>query len=132
MIDWPKDIVCWSEGDGKGGVGRRCMSVPFTWLLQKAQRIVDSFPGVWIAGGPAVMLMPDYLKRCQIGYQYPGVLQRINPQATRTSEGCPRQCSFCGVRRIYPLFRELETCPDQPIICDDNLTATSGEHFEQV
>jgi hypothetical protein len=134
MIEWPKDIVCWNEGDGKGGVGRQCMSIPFTWLLPKAKRYIESFPGVWIVGGPAVRLMPDYLSGlCEIGTMYPGVLQRINPLATRTTEGCPNHCSFCGVKKISLRgFRQYENWPDLPIICDDNLLAADYEHFEEV
>jgi hypothetical protein len=127
-MDWPKDIVIWSEGV------RQCMSIPFTWLLPKAKRYIESFPGVWIVGGPAAMLMPEYLiKIAQVGTTYPGVLQRINPLATRTTMGCPRQCSFCGVRMICgPEFRQLDNWPDLPVVCDDNLLAADGEHFEKV
>src|ERR1035437_8232344 len=131
-MDWPKNIVCWNEGDGKGDRGRQCMTIPFTWLLPAAQRIIDSFPGVWIAGGPAVMLMPDYLHDTQIGYEYPGILQRINPEATRTTTGCPNQCAFCGVKTIEPRWAELRDWPDRPVLCDNNILAASDEHFERV
>jgi hypothetical protein len=127
---WPKDIVCWL--DLAGGQPRQCMTVPFTWLLPKAQRIIDAFPGLWIAGGPAVMLMPGYLKGAQIGYEYPGVLQRVNPLATRTTVGCPNRCQFCGVKTIEPQWRELESWPDLPVVCDNNILAASDEHFERV
>jgi len=129
---WPKDIVCWEDG-GKDFGRRQCMSVPFTWLLPRAQRIIDNFPGVWLVGGPAISLMPGYLKGCQIGYQYDGVLQRINPEATRTSAGCPRKCTFCGVKNISgPTLREFAVWPDLPVICDDNLLACTPQHFKEV
>ena len=53
-----------------------------------------------MVGGPAVELMPDYLaglEHITIGRHMPGVLQRVNPLATRTTEGCTRSCGFCGV-----------------------------------
>lgn len=61
-----------------------------------------------------------------------GVLQRVNPQATRTTLGCIRSCPFCGVRRIEGRFRELDDWPDLPIICDNNLLAASYRHFDRV
>lgn len=132
QIDWPKDLTIWDE-TANGKIVRRCMSVPFTWLLPKAKRYIEAFPGVWLVGGPAVALMPDYLaKVAQIGYQYPGVLQRVNPLATRTTEGCPRRCKFCGVNKIEPVYRELASWPKLPIVCDNNLTAASRNHFRKV
>ena len=108
------------------------MSVPFTWLLDKAQMTICELPGDWLVGGPAVALMPHYLKRCEIAAEYPGVLQRINPQATRTTLGCPNKCAFCGVKAIEPTWRELDDWPDLPVLCDNNLLAASREHFERV
>jgi len=128
--DWPKDIVCWEEEGG--GQQRKCMTVPFTWLLPKAQRYIDVFPGLWIVGGPAVALMPTYLHGCQIGYRYDGVLQRVNPQATRTTTGCPNRCAFCGVTKIEPAWAELDDWPDLPIVCDNNLLAASDSHIAMV
>lgn len=132
-LNWPKDLTIWEE-TSQGQIIRRCMSVPFTWLLPKAKRFIESFPGVWIVGGPAVQLMPDYLAGvAQVGREYPGVLQRVNPMATRTTVGCPNRCIFCGIRRISGnQFRELDDWPDLPIVCDDNLMAASREHFEKV
>lgn len=125
--DWPKDLTIWDEPSG-----RCCMSVPFTWLLPKAQRYIDGFGGDWLVGGPAVYLIPDYLRRCEVGREYPGVLQRVNPDATRTTVGCPNRCRFCGVRTICGPFRQLDVYPDRPIICDDNLLAASDRHVESV
>jgi len=79
--------------------------------------------------------MPEYLADIpgvSIGHTMPGVLQRINPMATRTTVGCPRRCAFCGVRRIEPLFAELPDWPDKPIFCDNNVLAAGHEHFAKV
>ena len=95
MTDWPKDITEWH--DGTTGY----MSVPFTWLLPKArQRVLqrDLWVQRWVVGGPAVRLMPDYEIQGATQADMEGVLQRVNPQATRTTVGCIRRCKFCGVR----------------------------------
>jgi len=132
-VSWPKGITEWHVGD------TGYLSVPFTWLLSKAKaRILqgDIWTERWVAGGPAVNLMPDYLRGIDavIGGDLPGVLQRVNPQATRTTVGCPHRCKFCGVgqRLIEGKFRELDDWPDLPIICDNNLLAASLPHFGRV
>ncbi len=126
---WPKDITLWQIGE----VGY--MSIPFTWLLPKAQWLIDQgdlFIRQWIVGGPATCLMPTYLRGCTIGTDSPGILQRINPHATRTTVGCIRRCRFCGVRTIEGDFHELDDWPDCPILCDNNLLAASDTHFDRV
>ncbi len=130
MAEWPKDITEWHVG--RTGY----LSIPFTWLLPKARERVqqrDMFTDRWVLGGPAVRLMPDYpLGGAEVRDFASGVLQRINPQATRTTTGCVRNCRFCGVRRIEGDFRELPDWPDLPILCDNNLLAASPEHFDRV
>ena len=132
--EWPKDITEWHNGT------TGYLSVPFTWLLPKAkQRVLqgDMFTCDWVVGGPAVRLMPDYLAgwaMVEVGGDMPGVLQRVNPLATRTTEGCPHRCRFCGVgqRQLAGDFKELESWPLLPVVCDDNLLAASHEHFDRV
>jgi hypothetical protein len=127
---WPKRPLYWWQD------GREHISIPFTWNLpavrEKIQRgnLFDSRP---IVGGPAVKLMPEYLADiADIGGDLNGVLQRVNPKATRTTVGCPNHCGFCAVPRIEGEFRELEDWPDLPIICDNNLLAASQAHFDKV
>lgn len=130
--EWPKAITEWHEG--RTGY----LSIPFTWLLPAARkqlRQCDFFTHRWVVGGPAVQLMPGFLAGIPgvaIGDTMPGVLQRVNPQATRTTVGCIRQCEFCGVKRIEGGFRELDEWPDLPILCDNNLLAASVGHFDRV
>lgn len=128
-MDWPKAITEWHDGD------TGYLSVPFTWLLHVAKNRVmqgDLFVRRWIVGGPAVRLMPDYPIPGMTMDDMPGVLQRVNPQATRTTIGCPRGCQFCGVKQIEPRFRELADWPDLPVLCDNNLLAASTGHFDRV
>lgn len=91
IIEWPKQTFYWRENN------TLCASTPFTWELPKVRMVVcqkqifDQWEKV-IVGGPAVQLMPDYfsdLEFVEIGQDCPGILQRINPQATRTTAGCP-------------------------------------------
>ncbi len=130
--DWPKDITEWHDGE------TGYLSVPFTWLLRKARRRVlqsDLFVRRWVVGGPAVRLMPEVMSNwpgVSVGGDVLGVLQRVNPQATRTTEGCVRRCKFCGVRRIEGPFCELPDWPDRPILCDNNLLAATDSHFDRV
>lgn len=129
--DWPKDITEWHVGN-KG-----YLSVPFTWLLPKARDRVrqrELFTQWWWVGGPAVQLMPEFFadEPCQVTNEMPGILQRVNPEATRTTLGCVRRCEFCGVRHTEGAFRELEDWPDRPVLCDSNLLAASEDHFRKV
>lgn len=81
-------------------------------------------------------LMPEYFigRSVQVVVEkhMHGVLQRVNPLATRTTEGCPNKCKFCGVKIIEPVWRELKDWPDNPILCDNNLLAASPDHFDRV
>jgi hypothetical protein len=129
--EWPKDLTVWNEG--RTGF----ISVPFTWLLPKAQAYIDGdWPLIdtWHVGGPATELIPGFLKNARHSLPLPGVLQRVNPMATRTSVGCPRTCGFCGIgqRLIEPERWEIMDPPDLPIIMDNNLLATSRRHFEKI
>ena len=129
MTSWSKNIVEWFEGD------TAYLSVVFTWQLSQAYSRM-----VWYksqdykvkVGGTAVRLMPNYLNGNSCPDDYEGALNRHNPDATRTSLGCPNACSFCGVRLIEPKFRELLYWEPKPIICDNNLTACSLKHFDRV
>jgi len=115
------------------------VSAPFTWTLAAVRALARQrsfFYDHIVVGGPAVRLMPGYLEgtpglRVETG-DMPGVLQRVNPHATRTTAGCPHACGFCGVDRIEPGFRELAEWPNLPVICDNNLLAASQPHFDRV
>jgi hypothetical protein len=136
---WPKKPLVWVDA------GVLYISVSFTWQLPEVRRWLlegDLFrrydPPVVRIGGPAVDLMPEFLPRPRnvfVGGWLPGVLQRANPLATRTTRGCPRHCAFCGIGRgkIEPgPFEELEDYPVLPIVCDNNFLAASERHVDRV
>lgn len=128
---WSKQLVEWTEDNATA-----YLSVVFTWDLPKAYQ-----RAVWlrmegynvIAGGPAVDLMPDYL--CDVAgcnTHLNDAIARHNPHATFTTRGCVRRCPFCAVWRTEGEFRELKEWPVRPIVCDNNLLASSQKHFDGV
>ena len=129
---WPKKTTKWIINN------TLYMSIPFTWLLPKAIEYISQIHARYekiIVGGPAVYLLPLFFKKIQkvtIEYHYPGVLQKVNPNASRTTVGCPNKCKFCGVSKIEPEFKELEDWPDHAILCDNNILAASESHFDKV
>jgi hypothetical protein len=125
-IEWPKREFEWIEN------GVLHISVPFTWCLPRVQKRIAS---TWMpvkVGGPAVYLIPNYLKGAEIGHDANGALQRINPMATRSTVGCPRRCPFCAVPRTEGRLLELSDWPDLPIYCDNNILAASLGQFDRV
>ena len=123
-------LVEWTEGN------TAFLSVVFTWKLYAAWRRAKRLAGQGYAvrvGGPAVALMPEYLSDvAQVGGDLPDVVARHNPNATFTTRGCLRRCAFCAVPRVEGDFRELEDWVPRPIVCDNNLLASSREHFNRV
>lgn len=135
MTDWPKKPYQWVENNVL------YISIPFTWNLPSVYAQLTQASWIWddvVVGGPAVELMPDYfmaLPWVEVRHDMPGILQRINPQATRTTTGCPNRCGFCGIgcgKIEAGGFKELDDWPDLPIICDNNLLAASIKHFDRV
>lgn len=135
---WPKTLYSWTDKD------ILYISVPFTWFAPSIRRLATQRAFDWrkiVIGGPGAYLIrhyyPDYFEGLPVyyGYSMPGIMQKINPLATRTTTGCIRSCRFCAVGQhiIEPGgFRELSECPDLPIITDNNLLAASIQHFDKV
>lgn len=133
---WPKGVTYWEEGR------TLCASVPFTFCLPEIDykaRQIDMFSR-WDhieVGGPAIKLMGDYLSdtpNIVFGGDREGVLQRINPLATRTTLGCTRKCGFCaiGTGRVEGGgMVELGSWANLPIKCDNNFLAASSRHIEK-
>ena len=123
-------MVEWTEGN------TAFLSVVFTWDLPKAYQ-----RAVWLsaegydvrAGGPAVLLMPDYLSNvARINGDGVDALPHHNPNATFTSRGCIRKCKFCAVPKIEGDLVELDQWSVRPIVFDNNLLACSQRHFDLV
>lgn len=55
----------------------------------------------------------------------------IKPGYTITSRGCPRNCWFCGVPKLWPIANPLPI-HDGWNVLDDNLLATPEWHFRNV
>ena len=128
-MTWSKNIVTWFENK------TAFISVPFTWELPKAysQCVWYRQQGYNVrAGGPAVSLIPDYLADVANTNGDVNALPHHNPNATFTTRGCIRHCSFCAVPIIEGDFRELSSWEPKPIVCDNNLLASSQRHFDKV
>lgn len=131
-LTWPAGPYRWQENE------REYISIPFTFNLPDVRDEIlngNLLTGKPIVGGPAVKMMPKYLADiAEIGGDIQGVLQKVNPLATRTTIGCPNKCGFCAIGQglIEPEYQELEDWPDLPIICDNNLLASSTRHFDRV
>lgn len=130
-MDWPKRHITWIDNR------TLYVSVPFTWELPSVRTLLSQRSFDWdtaVIGGPAVYLMPGYINMpwVKIWDYHPGVLQSVNPMATRTTTGCIRQCSFCGAWRFEGPMKELDDWPDLPVVCDNNILAASQAHFDRV
>lgn len=122
---WNKKFVSWMHGQVL------CQSIVFTWHLAEAREQALKHAGPIVAGGPAVKLMgapwavvPER--------EHPDHVWRHNPDATFTTRGCIRKCAFCVVPKIEGEFYEIENFRPAPIICDNNLLASTRRHFERV
>lgn len=126
---WKGGLVEWVEGD------TAFLSVVFSWQLPAAyQRAVwyGTAGYLVLAGGPAVTYNPDYLAGvAHIGGQV-DALPHHNPNATFTTRGCVRRCTFCTVPKIETDFIELAQWEPKPIICDNNFLASDPDHFNRV
>ena len=131
-IEWPRGPKNWF-------IDRTMyISIPFTWNLKAVHGLLSTqnftFDRV-VVGGPATKLMPDFfqdLPHVERWVDYPGAMQIVNPQATKTTTGCIRSCGFCAVPKIEGKLVELTEWPDLPVICDNNLLGASIEHFNRV
>ncbi len=120
------------------------VSMPFTWLAPQIRKMISSRSFEWdsvIIGGPGAYLVeyfyPDFWEGLPvtIGRDMPGIMQRINPLATRTTTGCIRLCRFCAIGQgiVEPGgLVELTDWPDLPVIADNNPLAASQRHFDRV
>jgi hypothetical protein len=119
MYQWNKGIASWKCGE------TLYISVPFTWLMDEAQKMASLHKGPVKIGGPGTM-QPN--QTCD-GFE---PILFHNPSATFTTRGCPNGCKFCAVPKLEGDFREISNFRPAPIICDNNFTAASRKHQERV
>lgn len=111
---WPRKPTYWMDKKVLN------ISIPFTWNLPGVLAELHQKSFCWdhaFVGGPAVQLMPGFFDNLDYVTAHnwcKGVLQRVNPLATRTTLGCIRRCGFCaiGTGRIEGNFKELDYWPD--------------------
>lgn len=107
-----------------GGIDEVHISVTWTYDIPRAEKLVKSWEKLGVPvkiGGPAFgdrngdFTPGMYVKK---GYVF-------------TSRGCNNKCWFCSVWRDCDGLRELEV-KNGWIVCDDNICATSEQHFRKV
>ena len=118
MNNWKKGIASWSVGK------TLYISVPFTWLVEDAEKMAGNWKGKVLMGGPGLM-NPTH---CE-GFE---PILFHNPCATFTTRGCPNHCAFCAVPDLEPDFYEIPDYRPAPVICDNNFTAATRNHQKKV
>jgi hypothetical protein len=110
------------------------VSAVFSWNIDKAYMrcVYLKSQGYKVrVGGQVVTMNPDIFSEFDTTGSV-NALSHHNPDATFTSRGCIRNCSFCLVPKIEGKLIELDNWEVKPIICDNNLLATSQLHFDKV
>ncbi len=118
MYQWRKGIASWVDSGGT-----LYLSVPFTWLVDDAEKIAKSWDGNVKIGGSGLM-KPTH---CE-GFE---PILFHNGCATFTTRGCPNVCGFCAVPRIEGDLTEIRNFRPAPIVCDNNFLAASKKHIRQ-
>jgi hypothetical protein len=134
-MSWSNGLAEWQIED------TAFLSVAFSWRLPDAyQRAVwYRSQGITVyAGGPAVWVMPGYLKDvAEIGARkdnnYPDAIKYHNSKATRASMGCPVGCYFCIVPAMEgKSFTLLPDFEPRPVLCDNNLSALPVDYQDYI
>lgn len=126
--EWIKGVAHWRDG------ATAMISVAFTWRLPEARKLADYYRAIGCThiriGGPGTFTQRKYLADvgAEIGGNVPDAMARHNPDATRSSYGCPVGCWFCIVPKMDgKAFTLLDGFPVRPILCDDNLSALPAD-----
>jgi len=128
-LSWQSGFVEWIEGE------TAYLSVVFSWQMEKAFQRAAWYKAAGykvVAGGPAVVMRPEFLEGVATIGLSANALIRHNSDATFTSRGCPRSCPFCIVPKVEGDLVELADWDIKPIVCDNNILATSAKHFNSV
>lgn len=127
-MTWTKGLAEWIEGD------TAFVSSVFSWNAHEAYMRCMYYRSLGYhvrVGGPTVFQFPEMFSEFDTSGKV-DALSHHNPNATFTSRGCIRHCSFCLVPKLEGPLIELDDWPVRPIICDNNLLATSQKHFDSV
>jgi hypothetical protein len=127
-MGWNNGIAEWIDND------TAFISAVFSWNAQPvySRCLYYKASGYKVrCGGQTVMQNPDMFSCFDTSGECNALIHH-NPLATYTSRGCIRKCSFCLVPSLEGNLIELEEWPIKPIICDNNLLATSDKHFDLV
>lgn len=125
---WSNGIVEWIEDD------TAFVSAVFSWNAQKAYSLCVYYRELGYkvrCGGQAVYQNSAMFAEFETSGTI-DALSHHNTLATFTSRGCIRNCSFCLVPMLEGKLIELDEWKVRPIICDNNLLATSLTHFDKV
>jgi hypothetical protein len=128
MSSWSGGLAEWIDGN------TAYVSAVFSWNAEKAYMRC-----IWLksagyhvkCGGQAVAMNADIFSEFDTSGSV-NALPHHNPDAVFTSRGCIRHCSFCLVPKLEGALVELDDWEVKPIICDNNLLATSQAHFDRV
>ena len=126
--EWSNGIAEWTDGN------TAFVSSVFSWNAQNAfMRCVHYRSlGYYVrAGGQSVYQFPKMFSEFDTSGEV-DALSRHNKYAVFTSRGCIRNCTFCLVPKMEGKLIELDDWAAKPIICDNNLLATSWNHFDKV
>jgi len=118
IYQWRKGVATWVDGNTLN------ISVPFTWDIEKAEKLSKKWPGEVNIGGPGTM-KPTVAENTDPLYIH-------NPCATFTTRGCVNSCKFCAVPKIEGELVEISNFRPAPVICDNNLLAASRKHIRRV
>lgn len=127
-MSWSGGLAEWIEGD------TAYISSVFSWNLQKTYMrcVFYKSAGYKVrVGGQNVAMNPKMFEEFDTHGEV-DALKHHNPDATFTSRGCIRHCTFCLVPKLEGALRELDDWEVKPIICDNNLLASSQAHFDSV
>ena len=128
-MSWKSGFVEWTENE------TAYLSVVFSWQMEKAFQRAAWYKAAGykvVAGGPAISAQPEFLEGVATIGHSADALRLHNPDATFTSRGCIRSCRFCIVPKIEGGLVELADWDIKPIVCDNNILATSKRHFDSV
>jgi len=132
---WVKGLAHWREGDVA------FISVAFTWMLREAAKVADYYWQTGCvrvrAGGPGLFALQHKVKsgrhflsgKVELGGEVPDAVSRHNPLATKASDGCVEDCSFCIVPAMAGrTFTLLPEFPVRPVLTDNNLSGLPIEY----